>query len=92
MKPSTARRSISFFGAFLILFSLLFMSLAISRFKVRAHADENNPNNFYLCKTGAGITYNFRYDPHAADVWRFHAVGELKALAHSGFEKTDATP
>ena len=92
MKPSTASRSISFLGVFLILVSLLFMSLAISRSTVRSRADDNNPNNFYLWKTGAGITYNFRYDPHAADVWRFHAVGELKVLARSGLEKTNATP
>jgi hypothetical protein len=53
----------------------------------------NNPNSFGLWQTDSGITYNFRYDPHAADAWRFKAGPELSALVQSvPAESTTANP
>jgi hypothetical protein len=53
----------------------------------------NNPNNFGLWQTDSGIIYNFRYDPHAADVWRFKAAPELSALVQSApAENTRTNP
>jgi hypothetical protein len=94
MKPSLARRSILFLGAILLVPILMLTGRWTSRSPPRAHADNGNPNNFYLWKTDSVITYNFRYDPHAADVWRFQAAGELKALNESRLEKVriDSAP
>jgi hypothetical protein len=84
MKPGLAWRSF---------FVMVFFLTAALAFLMAAHVPSpprpaffeatNNPNNFCLWRNETGITYNFRYDPHAADVWRFKADPELKALAQS---------
>jgi hypothetical protein len=46
-------------------------------------AVDNNPDGFYLCATGRVFSYNFTYDPHAADDWMFRtAEGSMGQLNH----------
>ena len=77
-------------GSFIVVIALFVAGLAsfmAGRFPTRPKRalvnGTNNPNSFGLWRTDSGITYNFRYDPHAADVWGFKAVPELTTLVRS---------
>ena len=54
----------------------------ISLSKPSVVSKENNPNDFYLWQSATGFEYTFRYDPRAADEWRFGASSELKDIPH----------
>ena len=70
----------------------LVMSLILAMARLKAPAartDDNNPNKFLAWATNSSISYTFTYDPHAADVWLFHAgdqpVGTNTSLSNPGW-------
>jgi hypothetical protein len=94
MKPGLALKSFIVLNVFLVAVLAFLMAEHVPSPPRRSFFEAtNNPNNFCLWKNETGITYNFRYDPHAADVWRFKSGPELKALVHNASaENAPANP
>ena len=48
----------------------------------KVKAADDNPNKFYLSRTGKEFSVRYTYDPHAADLWMFRtAEGHLTAAS-----------
>ena len=92
MKPGFVWKSLIFANAFLVVMLAFLLAGHVPLRPRRALVEgTNNPNSFCLWKNETGITYNFRYDPHAADAWRFKAAPELRALVQSARAESTRT-
>src|SRR5881392_2633596 len=72
----------------LVLTAVVLARRWVSLSKPAAVSKENNPNDFYLWQSNTGFAYTFRYDPRAADEWRFSFGGESKEILQAA-EKRD---